>query len=101
VREVTLPGLPRLPPRLLELFVQFLDREVKLVGLPDLARQSFFEAGDASRELFDLVQMRRIRRGDETVHALVLHLDHLVELADRGRDRVHPLVVDGPDLPDG
>ena len=54
MREVRLPGLPRLPPGLLKLFVQFPDREVEAMDLPHFAGQFTFEAGDASRELLDI-----------------------------------------------
>src|SRR5215212_5763438 len=57
------------------------------------------EAGDAGGELFYLPQVRRIRRGDAPVHALVLDLDHLVEPAEGGRHRPDALAVDGPHLP--
>lgn len=64
VREVPLLRLPRLPPRLLELLVQFPDREVELTELPGLARQFLFEALDASCELFELQEVRRRSRGN-------------------------------------
>lgn len=71
------------------------------MDLPHFAGQFTFEADDASRELFDLPQVRRIGRDDETVHALVLDFDHLVELTKGGRDRVDALVVNGPHLAHG
>ncbi len=89
---------PRLLPRFLEFLVKFLDRQVELVDLPDLARQFRFETIDASRQLLDLLEVRRSRQGDQLMHALVLNLDHLVELTDGPLHRLDSLRVDNSDL---
>jgi len=49
------PSLPRLLPGFLQFLVEFLDRQVELVDLPDLARQFRFETIDASRQVLDLL----------------------------------------------
>ncbi len=71
------------------------------MDLPYFTGQFPFEAGDAGSELFDLLEVRRRRRGDAPVQALVLDLDHLVELTEGARHRPDALVVNGPHLPHG
>lgn len=93
-----LPGKARLLPGFLELLVEFFDRAGELMNLPCLVRYLCFEPGDASRQLLDLLEMRRRRRADEAVYALIFDLDHLVELADGRRDRRDSFFVDDSDL---
>jgi hypothetical protein len=84
--------------RFSQFFVQTFDRTLELMDLPDPVREFLFEAVEAQRELLDLLQMRRTGTGDQLLHSLLFHFDHLVELADRLCNGSNPCFVDDSDL---